>query len=110
MMYTFRGQRVANRLTNSSSGIRRRTMALKRKKLQFAAGISLILLTVSWLAYSGIQESKTYYVTVSELLSNPEGTHRRFRVAGDVADGSVKRANGHVEFRLVQEGKLLPIV
>jgi cytochrome c-type biogenesis protein CcmE len=81
-----------------------------RNKWQFAIGIVIILTTIGWLAYSGIQESKTYYVTVSELLAAPETAHRRFRVAGDVATGSIQRSAGRVEFQLVQGAQLLPIV
>jgi cytochrome c-type biogenesis protein CcmE len=79
-----------------------------RKKVQFALGIAVILLTLSWLAYSGIQESKTYYVTVPELMASPDAHHRRFRVAGDVA-GEPQRAQGRVQFQLQQEGKLLAV-
>ena len=81
-----------------------------RKKWQFSAGIVVILATIAWLGYSGIQESKTYYVTVSELLASPETQHRRFRVAGDVANGSIQRAVGRVEFQLQQGAQMIPVV
>jgi len=81
-----------------------------RNKWQFGAGIVIILSTIAWLGYSGIQESKTYYVTVSELLASSETQHRRFRVAGDVASGSIQRAVGRVEFRLQQGADLIPVV
>jgi cytochrome c-type biogenesis protein CcmE len=83
---------------------------LQRKKWQFGAGIALILSTIAWLGYSGIQESKTYYVTVSELLSSPDAGNHRFRVAGDVASGSIQRAVGRVEFQLQQGSELIPVV
>ena len=81
-----------------------------KKKWPFAAGIVIILTTIGWLAYSGIEESKTYYVTVSELLASPNTPHRRFRVAGDVANGSIQRAAGRVQFQLQQGAQLVPIV
>lgn len=81
-----------------------------RSKLPFAAGIVIILATVSWLAYSGIQESKTYYVTVSELFSNQDLQERRLRVAGDVSTGSISRDDGRVNFQIEQGGKMLKIV
>jgi len=80
------------------------------KKIKFGLGATIILLTLSWLGYSGIQESKTYYVTVSELQASADALHRRYRVAGDVAAGSIQRTNGRVEFKLEQEGKLLPVI
>ena len=85
-------------------------MRSKKNKWPFAAGIVIILATVSWLAYSGIEESKTYYVTVSELLSTTSTAHRRFRVAGDVATGSIQRSAGRVQFQLQQGAQLVPIV
>ena len=85
-------------------------MPAKRKKVQFAVGFAIILATVGWLAYSGIQESKTYYVTISELLTSPDLNHRRYRVAGDVAPGSIRRTERRVEFTLQEQGKLLPVV
>ena len=84
-------------------------MAAKGRKAQFAIGFAVILATLGWLAYSGIQESKTYYVTVSELLASPDASQRRFRVAGDVAVGTIRRTQGRTEFTSQQEGKLLQV-
>jgi cytochrome c-type biogenesis protein CcmE len=81
-----------------------------RKKWPFAAGIVVIIATVSWLAYSGIQESKTYYVTVSELFSNQGLQDRRLRVAGDVTTGSILREDGRVNFQIEQGGKMLKVI
>ena len=80
------------------------------KKLKFGIGLGIVLMTLGWLAYSGIQESKTYYVTVAELLAKPDAYHRRTRVSGNVAAGTIRRAQGRVEFGLEQAGKLLPVV
>ncbi|MBI4464392.1 MAG: cytochrome c maturation protein CcmE [Acidobacteria bacterium] len=85
-------------------------MAAKPRKLKFALGVVLILSTLAWLGYSGVQESKTYYVTVAELLASPDASHRRYRVAGDVTPGSIQRAEGRVRFQLEQEGTSLPVV
>ena len=80
------------------------------KKLKFGVGLGIVLITLGWLAYSGIEESKTYYVTVAELLAKPDAYHRRTRVSGNVAAGTIRRAQGRVEFGLEQAGKLLPVV
>jgi len=37
---------------------------MKRKQLKFLVGSVVIVLTLSYLAYSGYQESKTYFHTV----------------------------------------------
>jgi cytochrome c-type biogenesis protein CcmE len=85
-------------------------MRSNKKIIKFGIGLGIVIVTLGWLAYSGIQESKTYYVTVSELQAAPDATHRRYRVAGNVAAGTIRREVGRVEFRLEQEGKTLPVV
>lgn len=72
--------------------------------------MGVILMTLAWLAYSGIQESKTYYITVDELQEMSDAYDRRYRVAGNVAVGSIRRAERRVEFQLEQNGKLLQVV
>jgi cytochrome c-type biogenesis protein CcmE len=81
-----------------------------RKNWQFGAGIVIILATISWLAYSGIQESKTYYVTISELRADTTAQERRLRVAGDVTPGSVQRVNDRVQFEIREGDELLNVV
>ena len=41
----------------------------RNKKLKFGVGIAIILGVVAWEAVTGFQQSKTYYVTVSELIA-----------------------------------------
>ncbi len=80
-----------------------------RERWKLGAGIALILATVVWLAVSGIQESKTYYVTVAELQKMGDEAHsRRLRVGGDVAVGSIHRDGTRVYFTLVQKEKDQP--
>lgn len=75
-----------------------------KERWKIGAGIVLILATIAWLAISGIQESKTYYVTIAELQSMGDQAHsRRLRVAGDVAVGSIQRDGSRVSFTLVQQ-------
>jgi cytochrome c-type biogenesis protein CcmE len=82
---------------------------MKHKKLRFGIGIGIILAVVAWEAISGFQQSKTYYVTVSELLSG-RVSHQRLRVGGIVAPGSIERRGGKVSFRLAQDAQSIPVV
>jgi len=84
-------------------------MPSRNKKLKFGIGFGIILTTLGWLAYSGIQETKTYYVTVPELLAHSDAASRRFRVAGDVQVGSIRRMGGRTEFTLEQDGQILQV-
>lgn len=82
---------------------------MKGKRLKFGIGIGIILAIVAWEAISGFQESKTYYVTVNELLSG-RIAHQRLRVGGVVAPGSIQKRGGNLSFRLAQETQSIPVV
>ena len=72
---------------------------MKRKQLKFAVGSIIIVLTLSYLAYSGYQESKTYYHTVPELYAMKDQAYdKRLQVSGDVIPGSIKREGKIVSF------------
>lgn len=81
------------------------------KYLKFGSAIVVILLSLGFLAYTGVQESKSYYVTIKELRGMGESAHtKRLRVAGNVQPGSIKRTGTKVEFMLVENDQTLPVV
>jgi cytochrome c-type biogenesis protein CcmE len=81
-----------------------------RKYVKFGVPIVIIVLALSYLAFSGIQESKSYYVTIAELSKMGDSAYtKRLRVAGNVEPGSIKRQGTHVDFMLNEQGKLLPV-
>ena len=82
-----------------------------RKYVRFGAVIAVILVSLSYLAYTGVQDSKSYYVTIKELNGMGDSAYsKRLRVAGNVAPGSIKRQGTHLEFNLEEEGKMIPVV
>jgi len=81
------------------------------KYLKFGGATALILVALGYLAYTGVQESKSYYVTIKELRTMGDGVYsKRLRVAGNVQPGSIKRHGTQVEFVLVENDQLLPVV
>jgi len=81
------------------------------KYVRFGVAIAIIVLTLSYLAYTGVQESKSYYVTIAELRSQGDQAYtRRLRVAGNVLPGSIKRQGTTVEFTLVENEHQLPVI
>ena len=81
------------------------------KYLKFGGATALILVTLGYLAYTGVQESKSYYVTIKELRTMGNSVYsKRLRVAGNVQPGSIKRHGTQVEFVLVENDQLLPVV
>lgn len=81
------------------------------KYLRFGAAIVLILMALAYLAYTGVQSTKSYYVTIKELGTMDDSSHsKRLRVAGNVVPGSIKRQGSHMEFTLEEEGRHLAVV
>lgn len=81
------------------------------KYLKFGGATALIVLSLAYLAYTGVQENKSYYVTISELQAMGSSAYsKRLRVAGNVQPGSIKRSGTNVRFVLVENDKLLPVV
>src|SRR6266699_6356851 len=81
------------------------------KYLKFGSAVVIILLALGYLAYTGVQESKSYYVTIKELRGLGEGAYsKRLRVAGNVQPGSIKRSGTNVNFVLVENDQVLNVV
>lgn len=79
------------------------------KHFKFGIGIGAIVAIVAWLAISGFEQNKTYYVTVSELVAG-KASRQRVRVGGMVAAGSIERHGGQVRFRLSQDAVSVPVL
>jgi cytochrome c-type biogenesis protein CcmE len=80
------------------------------KYLKFGSVTALILLSLGYLAYTGVQDSKSYYVTIKELNGMGNGAYaKRLRVAGNVVPGSIKRSGTRVDFTLKENDLMLPV-
>jgi cytochrome c-type biogenesis protein CcmE len=80
------------------------------KYLKFGAVTVIILLSLGYLAYTGVQDSKSYYVTIKELQHMGDGAYaKRLRVAGNVVPGSIKRSGTRVDFMLKEQDLTLPV-
>jgi cytochrome c-type biogenesis protein CcmE len=78
--------------------------------LKFGGASALILVLLGYLAYTGVQDSKSYYVTIKELHKMGDGAYsKRLRVAGNVQPGSIKRTGTHVQFVLMEEDQTLHV-
>jgi cytochrome c-type biogenesis protein CcmE len=82
----------------------------RSKYLKFGAVTVVILLSLGYLAYTGVQDSKSYYVTIKELNTMGRSAYsKRLRVAGNVVPGSIKRSGTHVDFLLKEQDLTLPV-
>ena len=77
---------------------------------KIVAAAVVVIAAVSWLAYTGVRDTKSYYVTITELngLGN-QAYSRNLRVAGNVAPGSIERSGTSANFVLVEQGKRLRV-
>jgi len=85
---------------------------MKRKQLKFVVGSFVIILTLAYLAYSGYQDSKSYFQTVPELYAmKDKGIGVRTQVSGDVVAGTIQRSTDGkvVDFVIGQEPQTLKI-
>jgi len=79
--------------------------------LKFGSAIVVIIAALGFLAYTGVQESKSYYVTIKELHGMGNDVYsKRLRVAGNVQPGSIKRSGTQVQFVLVENDQTLNVI
>jgi cytochrome c-type biogenesis protein CcmE len=85
-------------------------MHSKTTTLRIIIATVIILGTIGYLAFTGVQANKSYYVTIQELQGM--GSHvytRHLRVAGNVQPGSIERDGAHLQFVLVEQGRKLNV-
>jgi cytochrome c-type biogenesis protein CcmE len=82
----------------------------QKSSLKFFIAGAIIVAAISWLAISGARDTKSYYVTISELNSmGAKAYSRNLRVAGNVLPGSIQRSGPNAEFMLLEQGKTLKV-
>src|SRR6201996_4528466 len=85
-------------------------MQQRSQTLRIGLAVVIVLGVIVWLAVSGIQSNKSYYVTISELQGMGDKAYtRHLRVAGDVAANSIQRNGTNARFVLVEQGHTLPV-
>ncbi len=64
-----------------------------KSPLKIIVASIIILATVAYLAFTGVRDNKSYYVTIGELQGMGDKAYvRHLRVAGNVAPGSIERS------------------
>jgi cytochrome c-type biogenesis protein CcmE len=81
-----------------------------RSPLKIVLATVVILGVIAWLAVSGVQANKSYYVTIGELQGmGGKAYTRNLRVAGFVQPGSISHDGTNAEFTLVEQDKTLRV-
>lgn len=83
----------------------------RSRYLRFGIATAVIVLSLGYLAFTGVEESKSYYVTIVELRKmGDEAYSKRLRVAGNVVPGSIQRQGSKIHFELVELDQKLAVV
>src|SRR5664279_3922875 len=76
-------------------------MKIPPNTLRIGIAVAIIVATIGWLAISGAQANKSYYVTIAELGGmGDKAYHSQLRVEGFVQHGSIEQDGTHVTFVL----------
>jgi len=82
----------------------------RNAKFRIAAAVVLVLAAIGYLAVTGVQANKSYYVTIGELQGMGSKAYaKHLRVAGNVAPGSIHRVGSNAEFTLLEQGRTLRV-
>jgi cytochrome c-type biogenesis protein CcmE len=94
-------------------------MKLSSSSVRIGLAVAVIVGTIGWLAWSGANASKSYYVTIAELHGMGDKAYSsNLRVEGFVQPGSIEQTGTHVMFVLNEfeshspkagQGKLLKV-
>jgi len=78
--------------------------------VRITLAVVVIVGVIAYLAVSGVQANKSYYVTISELQGmGGQAYTRHLRVAGNVAPGSIEHSGTTAQFVLVENDNRLKV-
>ncbi len=81
-----------------------------KQGVRVGVAVAIILGTISYLAVSGVQANKSYYVTIQELQGMGSKAYtRHLRVAGNVAPGSIQHVGTSAHFVLVENDRRISV-
>jgi cytochrome c-type biogenesis protein CcmE len=85
-------------------------MKLAYQKTRIIVAVAVVLGAILYLAVTGAEANKSYYVTIQELqtMGNKAYT-RNLRVAGSVQPGTISRDGAHANFVLVENDRKLTV-
>jgi cytochrome c-type biogenesis protein CcmE len=76
-------------------------MKISANSLRIGIAVAVIVGTVAWLAVTGVNANKSYYVTIAELGGMGQKAYQsQLRVEGFVKPGSIVQNGTHVDFLL----------
>ncbi len=88
---------------------------MKKKKLKFIIGGSIIITAIAYLAYAGMRDTNVliYYNTPSELLDKGKAAYNNgIRISGRIEDGSINWDADKLDlsFRITDGKNTIPVI
>src|SRR5580698_7558071 len=78
--------------------------------VRIGTAVVVVLAVIAYLAVTGVQANKSYYVTIGELQGMGDSAYvKHLRVAGNVQPGSIHRVGSNADFVLVEQGRILNV-
>jgi cytochrome c-type biogenesis protein CcmE len=85
-------------------------MKSKNQNARIAVAVIIVLAVIGYLAISGVNSTKSYYVTIQELNAMGSKAYtRNLRVAGNVLPGSISHSGTNANFVLVENANQLHV-
>jgi cytochrome c-type biogenesis protein CcmE len=82
----------------------------KSPTARISIAVVIVLGVIAWLAVTGVQANKSYYVTIAELQGMGNSAYsKHLRVAGNVKPGSIVRSGPDCRFVLVEVNREIPV-
>ena len=76
-------------------------MKISANTVRIGIAVTIIVGTIAWLALSGYDADKRYFVTIAELGGmGDKAYHSQLRVEGFVVPGSIEHNGPHVDFTM----------
>lgn len=87
---------------------------MKKKKVKFIVGGSIIITAIAYLAYAGMRDTNVliYYNTPTELLAKGEAAYNKgIRISGRIEDGSISWDANKLDlnFRITDGKHTIPV-
>jgi cytochrome c-type biogenesis protein CcmE len=83
---------------------------MSSKFFRFGAATAVILLALAYLAYTGVQEGRSYYSTIQQLHKMDDSVYaKRLRVSGYVRPGSIHQVGTNADFVMEENGETLKV-
>ncbi|MGA7884230.1 MAG: cytochrome c maturation protein CcmE [Acidobacteriaceae bacterium] len=85
-------------------------MKVQYQTMRIAVAALIILGAIAYLAVTGVEANKSYYVTIQELQTMGQKAYsENLRVAGSVEPGTIQRDGAHAKFVLVENDRKLTV-